>query len=159
MKPIKLTKAKLDQLIQEEMDKLYERWGTGLASTKLSFRPEPKVYEEEPTEAPIIEVESIQDIPPAFDPSVSPNSKIRIGLDPLEPTQDAKFADEFQTQVKRFQGWWRSMDVRVRYAVEKWLRRTLIAQLSHEEVSQLVSKAIASSKGYTGTVDKNRKPK
>ena len=159
MNPIKLTRAKLDELIQEEVDKLYERWGTGLASTSIAYKPTPKVYQDEPTEAPIIEVEGIEDIPPAFDPSVNPNSKIRIELDPLELTEEAKFNEELQAQVKRFQSWWRSLNTDVRYAVEKWLRKALIKRLTHDEVSQLVSKSMASSKGYTGAVDKNRKPK
>ena len=159
MKPIKLTRAKLDELIKEEMDKLYERWGTGLASTSIAYKPTPKVYEDEPTEAPIIDVEGIEDIPPAFDPSVNPNSKIRIELDPLELTEEAKFNEELQAQVKRFQSWWRSLNTDVRYAVEKWLRKALIKRLTHEEVSELVSKTNAATKAYTEPKEINRKPK
>ena len=70
----------------------------------------------------------------------------------------AKFNLELQRKIKTFQKWFRSIDIDVRYEVERFLRRALIKRLTHEEVAELVSKSMASSKGYTGAVDKNKKP-
>jgi len=160
MKTTKLTRSKLDQLIKEEMEKLYERYGLGLASTKVAFKPIPKVYEE-PTdegEAPVIHAESLDDIPKAYDPSIPDNARVSMSYS-LEPTDEAKFREELQKKIKTFQSWFRSLNTDIRYEVEIFLRRALIKRLSHEEVAELVSKTNAATKAYTEPKKINRKPK
>lgn len=159
MKTTKLTKSKLDKLIKEEIDKLYEQWGLGLASTKPALKPIPKVYKKERLSSSTMKVGSIEDIPKAYDPSISPDTKVLIELDPLELTDKAKYQQELEKKIKSFQALYRSMGHDIRYGFEKWLRKALLKRLTYEEAQELVSSSIASSKGYTGAVDKNRKPR
>lgn len=160
MKTTKLTRAKLDQLIKEELARVNEMYGFGLASTKPAFKPTPKVYEEfiDETESPTIQVESLEEVPFAGDPSIPQNARISVPYS-IEPTSEEKFNQELTKQIRTFQRWWRSLNIDIRYEVENWLKKALIKRLSHEEVSQLVASTTASTKAYTEPKKINQKPK
>ena len=151
------------QLTEEQLRKiiLQELYGMGLNASKPSIQKFPKSLEREQlpdSPAPSIEIDSLDELPSAADPTVPEGAQVSITMN-LGETEEWMHFKEVEKRVKQFQKWWRGIETNARYSVELWLRQELIKRLNPQEVQELVANHNAAAKGYTGAVDKNRKPK
>lgn len=152
---MKLSKTQLDRIILQEL------YAYGLNASKPSIQKFPKSLEREELPerpAPSIEIDNIEELPFSGDPTVPESAQISISLS-LGETEEHQHLKEVEKRVKQFQKWWRSLQTDTRYSVEMWLRRELIKRLNPQEIQQLVAQHTAAAKGYTGAIDKNRKPR
>ena len=160
---MKLTSKVLKRLVREEIqkEKLFELYSIGLNASKPSIQKFPKSLEREElpdSPAPSIEIDNIEeDIPLAADPTVPESAQVSITMN-LGETEEWMHFKEVEKRVKQFQKWWRSIETNARYSVELWLRQELVKRLNPQEIQQLVAQHTAAAKGYTGAVDKNKKP-
>lgn len=158
MKSTKLTKARLDEMIREEMEKvmLYEMYGIGLASSRPSFTQE-REEQPKPPKKVYRKCKTLADIPKAYDPE--DDGVVCLMDEDLDlRTEEQQVKDKLKDTVATFQRFYRSLDDANRYLFKKWLRSALIKELTFEEVNALVAKANASSKAMIEPQNKNEKP-
>jgi len=157
---MKLTKQKLDELIQEEIDKmrLNELYGTGLASSRPSRKIKTPAPEPKQKKKVYRHCKSMDDVPPAF--GQNPHEEIVCLMDENFDgrTDEERQSDKRLFAITTFQRFYRELDDLTRYQFKKWLRTSLIKELTFDEVNELVAKANASSKGNLAPEDKNKKP-
>ena len=157
---MKLTKQKLDELIQAELDKmrLDELYGTGLASSKPSRNPKRQPPEPKQKKKVYRHCKTMDDVPPAF--GLNPDEEIVCLMDENFDgrTNEERQADKRILAITTFQRFYRELDDLTRFQFKKWLRTSLIKELTFDEVNELVAKANASSKGNLAPEDKNKKP-
>ena len=150
---MKLSKTQLDRIILQEL------YAYGLNASKPSIQKLPKSLEREQLRdrpAPSIEIDSLDELPSAADPTVPESAQVSISLS-LGETEEWKHQKEVEKRIKQFQSYWRSMDTNVRYSVELWLRQELIKRLNPQEIQQLVAQHTAAAKGQSRAKDPNKK--
>lgn len=158
---MKLTKQRLDELIQEEIDKmrLDELYGTGLASSKPSRRLTSQAPEPKEKKKVYRYCKSMADVPPAFGPKTDEEIVCLMDENFDARTNEERQADKRMSAITTFQRFYRELDDLTRFQFKKWLRKSLIKELTFDEVNELVAKANASGKGNLAPEDKNKKPK
>lgn len=151
---MKLSKTQLDRIILQEL------YGMGLNASKPSIQKFPKSLErEELPERPVpsIEIDSLDELPSAADPTVPEGAQVSISLS-LGETKEWKHQKEVEKRVRQFQKWWRSIETNARYSVELWLRQELVKRLNPDELLEFVAKHTAAAKGQSRAKDPNTKP-
>lgn len=149
-----ITEAKLRKMIIQEL------WGMGLASSKPSITQFPKSLERDDipdNPVPPIEIDSLEELPSAADPTVPEDAQVTINVI-LGETEEWKHQKDFEKHVKQFQKWWRNIPNTTRYSVEMWLRKQLVKRLNSEEIQDLVANHNAAAKGQSRAKDPNKKP-
>jgi|13_taG_2_1085334.scaffolds.fasta_scaffold07885_4 hypothetical protein len=157
---MKLTKQKLNELIQGEIDKmrLDELYGTGLASSRPSRRIAAAAPQQKQKKKVYRHCKSMDDVPTAF--GQNPDEEVICLIDENfdSRTDEERQADKRMLSITTFQRFYRELDDLTRFQFKKWLRKALIKELTFDEVNELVAKATASSKGNIAPEDKNKKP-
>jgi len=103
-----------------------------------------------------IEISSLQDVPPAYDPNMNPDEKVLLSLE----VEEKPYVD-FEREKSKFNNWWRSLRTNTRWLMEKWLARNLKQPIDTDDLLEKVSSAVAASKGLdpNSPKDPNEKPK
>ena len=103
-----------------------------------------------------IEISSLQDVPPAYDPNIEKDEKVLLTLDMKE-----KPYVDFEKEKTNFNNWWRSLRTNTRWLLEKWIGKNLKQPIDTDDLLEKVSSAVAASKGLDPNSPKNpnEKPK
>lgn len=106
----------------------------------------------------VIELNSLKNIPKAFDPTVDDNTVVRLTLQPVRKKREYEIKQLENKAIRDFNKLYQSLQPEIRYRFELHLQQRFCKDISLNQVEDMLARIQAANKGYSSPVNKNRKP-